>query len=240
MSETKQLITDIVTAVSAQSIALLAAPTAAGAMAAAAFGGAATNAINRVVKSRTEAASQELLEELRHAKVTIFDIAAQDEFAAMLFGYQRAALEGVARQNLRLMAQVIRNQLEGGRLLADEFKYYADIIASLKRHEIIVLATMLRVDRELRAEKVELWEGQVPAHKIWERLDALLIRSHLFKSKEELRGVGWGLFRTGMLMLGNSLDEDMEAKPAPLLREIANLCDIEGAGSTMVSEAVRP
>lgn len=205
-------------------------PTLLGLAGAAAVGGAVTGVLDTLIESRRRAAADLLMEQLAAADITEFDAAAQSEFASMLFGFQRCATEGVAKLNLRLMAQIMRRQLEGGRLRADEFKRHADVLASLKRDEIIVLATVTRVERELRDGGVELWSGQVPAQKIWELVDKELISPELFKSEEELRGVAWGLFRTGMLMLGKSLDENMEPKPSPLLKEIALLCDLEKEG----------
>jgi hypothetical protein len=204
----------------------------AGAIAAGA-GGAMAGFVGTILQDRIDREFKLLIERLASAEITVLDAAAQNNFVSMLVRFQRAICEGAAEQNLQLMAQVMKHQLEGGRLHVDEFKHHADVLASLKRDEIIILATVLRVERTLRAANVPLWEGEVPAHKIWEQVDAALIAPHLFQSKSELRGIAWGLFRTGMFKIGNTIDEDLEPKPAPLLMEIAKLCDLEAEGTNL-------
>jgi hypothetical protein len=59
--------------------------------------------------------------------------------------YLRAAREGAARLNLRLLAKAIAGKLQSGRLVADEFLQYAEALASLSRDEIIVIGTMYKM-----------------------------------------------------------------------------------------------
>jgi hypothetical protein len=57
----------------------------------------------------------------------------------------RAAREGTARLNLRLLAKAIAGKLRVGSLVADEFLQYAEALASLSRDEIIVIGTMYKM-----------------------------------------------------------------------------------------------
>jgi hypothetical protein len=84
-----------------------------------------------------------LLDEIRSGTKTLGD-AEVEEAAAIFYRYMRAAQEGGARLNLRLMAKVIAGQAHRGNLLADEFLYYADMLASLRREEILALGTLYR------------------------------------------------------------------------------------------------
>src|SRR6516165_3622152 len=67
-----------------------------------------------------------------------------EEAAAIFYRYMRAAQEGGARLNLRLMAKIIAGQADRGNLVADEFLYYADMLASLRREEVLALGTLYR------------------------------------------------------------------------------------------------
>jgi hypothetical protein len=58
--------------------------------------------------------------------------------------YLRAAREGAARLNLRLLAKVIAGQLQLGRLVADEFLQYAEALGSLSRDEVVVIGTLYK------------------------------------------------------------------------------------------------
>ena len=100
-------------------------------------------AIEQLFRHRAEVARDILLDELRGADKTLA-AAEIEEAAAIFYRYMRAAQEGGARLNLRLMAKVIAGQAHRGNLLADEFLYYADMLASLRREEILVLGTLYR------------------------------------------------------------------------------------------------
>jgi hypothetical protein len=100
--------------------------------------------IRRLLKGRLEAAREIFLEEARSG------IAAgsvpPDEFVSAALRYSRAALEGTARRNLRLMAQVmVHNVPQAPSLYADEFLRWADVLASLRREECIAVATLCLV-----------------------------------------------------------------------------------------------
>jgi hypothetical protein len=69
----------------------------------------------------------------------------EDDAAAFLLRYLRAAQEGAARLNLRLMARVVVGKAHAGEpLYADEFLRYADTLASLARNEVVLLGALIR------------------------------------------------------------------------------------------------
>lgn len=96
-----------------------------------------------LLRRRAERARNILVEEVRRGERPL-DTSEIDEAAAVLLRYSRAAHEGAARLNLRLMAKVIAGQAHRGALYADEFLRHADVIASLLREEIILLGTRQR------------------------------------------------------------------------------------------------
>lgn len=100
-------------------------------------------ALSAVMERRREAAREILLDEIRHgsASPTTDDI---DESVSILYRYWRAAQEGAGRLNLRLLASVYAGQVRDKSIVADDFLYYADLLAALRRDEITLLGTFLR------------------------------------------------------------------------------------------------
>ncbi len=99
--------------------------------------------LRHFLKDRLEAAHAILIAEVRRGSRDITDPEIE-EAVSIAYRYIRAAREGTARRNLRLMARVIAGQMEFGALVADEFLRHADTLASLRREEVILLATVCR------------------------------------------------------------------------------------------------
>jgi hypothetical protein len=114
-------------------------------------GSIAGAAIARYFRRRSEQARDILFEELRHANISDAQAASEDDAIAVIVRYLRAAREGTARLNLRLLARTIAGKFQSGRLVADEFLQYADALGSLTRDEVIVLGTMYRYWRAQQA-----------------------------------------------------------------------------------------
>ena len=91
----------------------------------------------RLIDRRIKQAREILLEEIRRGEKHISQAGDEDEFAAILFRYQRAAIEGTARLNLRLLAAVAAGQGARTGFAADEFLAWADVLATLRREELI-------------------------------------------------------------------------------------------------------
>lgn len=105
---------------------------------------AGRTALNAYLKKRNKDAQQILFDELSRGDVFPEQIAAEDDGIAVIHGYLRAAWEGRARVNLRLLAKAITGQLQQRRLVADEYYLHAETLAGLSRDEIVLLATMIR------------------------------------------------------------------------------------------------
>jgi len=110
-----------------------------GSVAGFAFGGL----VSRVLQRRVERARAIFLEELKRGEKTL-PLDQIDEGVAIAYRYFRAAQEGAARLNLRLMAKVIAGQARQSALYADEFLRHADVIAGLRREEVILLGALQR------------------------------------------------------------------------------------------------
>lgn len=105
--------------------------------------GTATQLLRSVFHRRTEAARDIFLDEMRHGEKTM-DADEVEEAVTVVYHYLRAAQEGSARANLRVMARVIDGQARRGRISADEFLPYASILATLREAEIVLLGTYYR------------------------------------------------------------------------------------------------
>lgn len=158
-------------------------------------------AVSRLLRRRVERAREIFLEELRHGETTLPPDQI-DEGVAIVYRYFRAAQEGAARINLRLMAQAIAGRARLSNLSADEFLRDADMIASLRRDEIILLAEMHRV-------WTSDWFKQMPEEKRYDALrtgvEQRLVPS-LFKNSHDLRTTAAAVVRTGLVMTSTLWD----------------------------------
>ena len=137
--------------------------------------GTATRVLQSIFRRRTEAAHDIFLDEMRHGEKTM-DADEVEEAVTVVYHYLRAAQEGSARANLRVMAGVTDGQARRGRISADEFLPYASILATLREAEIVPLGTYCRHwmshaatvegGGEVRAQKATLFTARelVPDH----------------------------------------------------------------------------
>jgi hypothetical protein len=195
-----------------------------------AAGTAATGAklaLERVMKRREDAAREVLRDELRRGNITAIDTASQDEAAAILFRYLRAAQEGTARRNLRLLAQAIRGQAERHALYADEFLRHADCLSSLTREEIKFLGIIIATEREF--DRVGIPENDRVA-KRWKVIEEDARMAGLISDRKDILALATGLGRNGLIILPQVLSGAVPS-PSPLLMKVATLCDFEAASN---------
>jgi hypothetical protein len=182
--------------------------------------------LQRVFKQRAEAARDILQDELRRGNITVFDAAADDEAAAILFRYLRSAQEGVARTNLRLLAQAIRGQMSLGKLEADEFLGLADVLAALRREEIVLLGAMGQ-QRESLSETSTSNDVAITA---WTALEESLAGTPMFPTKNHVKATASALVRSGLIMMVSVWDGDIPVLSV-LFDRFAAFCDFEAAAA---------
>jgi hypothetical protein len=121
------------------------------------------------------------------------------------------------------MAKVIAGQKESRTLTANEFLYHADILASLRREEIVLLATLYKQSRlpEVLAEESKRGGAAMRAAM------SELIPS-VFKDEDESIATAAGTMRTG-LMIGLSGLPSIFYKPSPLMDKLYALAPFEAA-----------
>ncbi len=98
---------------------------------------------NDVLDKRSQTAMEILLKEIRQGNFECID---QNDAVSIIARYQRNAMEGVAKNNLRLIACVINGMSEKKSLKAPTFLKYANILADLTDDEIIVLGIMAKLN----------------------------------------------------------------------------------------------
>ncbi|MGU3495408.1 hypothetical protein ACLBXM_15300 [Xanthobacteraceae bacterium A53D] len=170
--------------------------------------------IHTFLRRRAEKARDIALEEIRAGRGFIpLDLPTQDEASAILWRYLRAAEEGAAHLNLRIMASIMSGRPDAPPIYASEFLRWSDLITSLSRQEIVLLATLHRVgaDKSTRQEFIpKYFENE----KDFELSAEALVRTGLIE-KDAI--VGWsdrlgGRFKTSHRM-----------------EELVRLADLEGA-----------
>lgn len=182
--------------------------------------GALKSLVAAVLRRRREVAYDILLREIRQGKLPLLP---PDEIVSSIIRYQRAADEGAARLNLRLMAKVLAGQAFLGNLKANEFLYHADILASLRREEITLLATMQRIkrDHERRGEPLE-------GHEQWPIVVSNLVPI-VFADEAAVRAATIACLRTGLLADENTMDNMGCYTTSTLMDELERLAPFEEA-----------
>lgn len=185
--------------------------------------------ITRLFENRAKAAREILLDELASGNRLITEAEA-DESVAIFYRYMRAAHEGAARLNLRLLASVIAGQAHLGILRADEFLYFADVIAGLRREEIILIGTLYRfgpsspsgsADNESQASTTDDYNGYQAAK---EQLIPVP-----FRSEAELRATAGAAMRTGLITAVAGFGGDLGFFSTPLMDRLHSLAPFEAA-----------
>lgn len=173
----------------------------------------------QLLGKRAEAARDILVDRLQKAKATLKDIP-EDEAAAITYRYMRAAEEGAARVNLKLLADVIVGQDAKPGFYANDFLLWADIISSLRHEEIVVLGTMQR-------EAALVADGLPSDFNVWARCQHTLLneRGISFPSSDALAAA---LLRTGLVtLIAGTIDGGPAYAPTADLQKLAEMSDLE-------------
>ncbi|MFM0059209.1 hypothetical protein PQR64_26615 [Paraburkholderia phytofirmans] len=189
--------------------------------------GAALSAmLERIMAKRRDTAREILLDELKTTGRKL-DAGELEESVAILYRYARAAQEGTARLNLRLLAGVYAGQIRGRTIIADDFLYYADLLASLRRDEVILSGTLLRLSSGPDGAGGVVDPQLLQAHAI----GALV--PDLFETASDYLAAASALQRTGLIgatTIGGALGGGTVLCYGPTVRlaKLFALVDIEG------------
>ena len=192
-----------------------------------AAGAALSEALSRVMSGRADRARNVLLAEIQQGIRPPRDAGEVDEFVAIIYRYMRAAQEGSARLNLRLMARVIKSQIEGTGLYASDFLRFAELIASLSREEVILIATRHRVRSAFDKSK------QTPDWSDTSRVNELVHKElvpKIFPTDLDMMAALTALQRTGLVWPAAATSGGgLVWQDTPLLDRVVGLTDFESA-----------
>jgi hypothetical protein len=177
--------------------------------------------VKALLRKRLEDARDILLGEIRRGEKTLFDPSVED-VVAILYRYARAAQEGAARTNLKMMARVIAGQAACGNLVADEFLYYADILDSLRREEIILIAVFYKHWKLETYAKTETPGASALKH----CKDELV--PNLFRSDTDMKAAINAILRTGLLVVESGFGM-LVYSPSRLLEQLHQMALFEAA-----------
>lgn len=178
--------------------------------------------ISKITQRRAEAAREILLSELALGRALVEPD--EEEAVAVTLRYMRAAQEGAARLNLRLLAGVIAGKMSGGGLYADDFLRWADILAGLKREEVVTLGVMQRL-----AEQPPIVSASIaPSLQFWLNCSEVLQSEYGLES-HVATAMAHALLRTGLVQLvSGSMETVVVPAPTHELHSLSGLLVVEG------------
>lgn len=158
--------------------------------------GTAIQIYQDILDKRAQDAMEILFSEIRQGDFSDVD---QNDAVSIIARFQRDAMEGVAKNNLRLMARVINGMAEKKVLKAPSFLKYANIIASLTEDEIMVLGTMIQMRRH---------DPNIDPNRLKGKLHTKGIQNYEF--------IQQALMRTGLVTFDVSAKSTVNINPYPL------------------------
>lgn len=183
-------------------------------------------------RARKEAEALKLLaHELRQAHLTVDDLVARHETAAMVFMLLRAAIEGAARINLRILAKALRGYTVRGETEEERYARLIEIIKFMSRKELVVLAALHDACRELSAAG---WNDGT-ATVTTERAVAKKLVPSIIESDAELRAVMGALTRTGFVAVLSTYGA-LAFVTTPLAKDAVVLASLKEALAEEVGE----
>jgi len=166
-----------------------------------------------------------LLEELSkggfHGEIK-FDEHDADPLLEVTFRLSKAVAAGAARDNLRLLAQIIAGLKKNKALANDAFQKWSGILESLTRDELMVIGNAAIAQRTVEASEEE---PKPPFFKVLE--EAMTAGNY---QRPEFMALCASVSRTGLLLPASAWG-GLVYSPSPWLGELATLADVESLAS---------
>jgi hypothetical protein len=137
------------------------------------------------------------------------------------YRFSKAAADGAARENLRLLAQVIAGLKRNKALEADKFRKWANILEQLTRDELIVIGKAISIQRKITVEG-----GAAKPEDFCKRLKSELMASGY--QSTTIDPLCTSLIRTGLLLGASGYGGVTVYLPTSWLNELGALADVEG------------
>ncbi|MGB8901297.1 MAG: hypothetical protein WCC90_19590 [Methylocella sp.] len=169
-------------------------------------------AVRKALERRRREAVEVLIAEIEKGKTDDIEFTDDeaDELVQMLLRFSSAVDAGAARQNLRLLAQVIFGLKRNKTFEYDKFSKWANILQTLTRNEILFLGDAYRLANE-------------PPVEFWKKLGERLSSNFSFDERHE---VAEALTRTGLISPVPALG-GMQYRVSPGLKELGQLAELE-------------
>ena len=146
-----------------------------------------------------------------------FSEADVDPLIEIIYRFSKAAADGAARENLRLLAQIIAGLKRYKALDPNRFRKWANILEQLTRDELMVVGKAIALRQKMVAA------GDQPSFDFFSIL------------QEEMKAAGYAaevmslyasVSRTGLLVPGSGFGA-LVYRPSPWLDELAQLANVE-------------
>ena len=184
------------------------------------LGEAFHGALAEFMAGQAAMAREEIVRQLERGKLWAIT---DDKAAAAIFVYLRAARDGAARINLRMMAEALINAAQEPTFAPDEFRRQADALASLSRDEVLLLAAFLRAHRHAAEQRRDAVDSKKSADLAWA---AILADPSQFPPGFDVIPVGAALGRTGWVVPGSGFGT-ITYYTTSLFDGVARLVDFE-------------
>lgn len=185
-----------------------------------------SQAIDSLLEPRRRRAADDLTEALRRGGLTLEEAIRKSPqmTVPMLLRYFRAADEGAARRNLRLLAQVFAGMVQRRPIYANEFLQVADILASLRREEIVLIGTL---HRHLVPARAEGARDGAEASRADQAARKELV-PNIFSTKEMYEAVAGACMRTGLVVAVSGFG-GLVYGTSPLMDQLAGIVSFDDA-----------
>ncbi len=192
----------------------------------------ATNVFRAFMQRRADEARDILFDALRAGEIDSLNAGNDDEAIAVMYRYYLAVRDGVARTNLRLLAQAMVGLFKRDRLFSEEFNKYAEILSRLSRDEILVIGTLHGYRKaEERRQSPLVGTGQY-----WSKVLKELVPDQ-FPTEEHVIAVCCSGMRSGLLFTPRDFDSAGSFASSPIMDEVAELTDFQ---EVLVDEGETP
>jgi hypothetical protein len=180
--------------------------------------------IDTLLRKRLEIARDIFLEEIKAGNAVKIKAATRDHEIGVMYRFSRAAQEGAARENLKLLAKFIVGFGERGKLFADDFYNFSAAISTLTRDELILIAALYR-NRDVTG-KIFLDERDTINNAWLASVEELV--PGIFTDKEEMQEIAGSAQRSG-LVIAKSVWGGETYLPTKRLYELSKTIDFDDA-----------
>lgn len=176
---------------------------------------------DKYLERKQKEAAEILIEEVAKGSAEPINFEERDlnPMIEIAYRFSKAAADGAARENLRLLAQVIVGLKKNKALDPDKFRKWANILEQLTRDELVVLGKAIAIRREIVAA------GAGAPNDFWQKLKSELEAGSY--PAAEIGPLCTSVSRYGLLVPVSAFG-GMVYMPTLWLDELGALADVEG------------